>query len=231
MILDCTFLSEVVTVDSAAVSVDSGDAANQLKAMRKDLDALKNRKEELHIDEALATVRTLASRPKLTSPNVLLAAVEILAEAANKANYKDATMFSKSLSICKKYEEHEDLCSLVLKLFGTQEDKKISSLITEWKKTKRYEGEKEKEKVKENVTSPSNPYNVPGFGFPQPYPMYYGYPPVMYPGPQCQGGSNFYGPRVPMRGGRTRKPRSNMSCYFCKETGHFVSSCPTIKKD
>ena len=74
----------------------------QLKTMRQDLDALKNQKDGVQVDEALATVRTLASRPKLTSPNVLMAAIEHLVEIANKTSYKDATLFSKSLSICKK---------------------------------------------------------------------------------------------------------------------------------
>ena len=72
------------------------------KTMRQDLDALKNQKDGVQVDEALATVRTLASRPKLTSPNVLMAAIEHLVEIANKTSYKDATLFSKSLSICKK---------------------------------------------------------------------------------------------------------------------------------
>lgn len=92
--------------------------------MRQDLDALKNLKDGVQVDEALATVRTLASRPKLTSPNVLMAAIEHLVEIANKTNYKDAVLFSKSLSICKKYEENDDFCGLVLKLYGSQEDKK-----------------------------------------------------------------------------------------------------------
>ena len=63
--------------------------------MRQDLDALKTQKDGVHVDEALATVRTLASRPKFTSPNILMAALENLVEIANKTNYKDATLFFK----------------------------------------------------------------------------------------------------------------------------------------
>ena len=116
--------------------------------MRKDLDALKTQKEGVQVDEALATVRTLANRPKLTSPNILMTAIENLVEISNKTNYKDATLFSKTLSICKKYEDHEDFCSLVLKLFGSQVDKKISSILADWAKSKKYETKKLNLKIK-----------------------------------------------------------------------------------
>ena len=205
----------------------------QLKTMRQDLDALKNQKDGVQVDEALATVRTLASRPKLTSPNVLMAAIEHLGEIANKTSYKDATLFSKSLSICKKYEENDDFCGLVLKLFGSQEDKKISSVIADWAKAKKYETDKEKQKTKENAPpSFPHPYALPGgVGFPQPFQYPFGYTPVnMYPGPQFQVPAGNFGPRMPMRG-RGRRAKSNLSCFFCKESGHFVSSCPKLKKD
>ena len=45
-------------------------------------------------------------------------------------------MFAKSFSTCKKYEDHEDFCSLVLKLFGSSEDKKIANLVADWAKAK-----------------------------------------------------------------------------------------------
>jgi len=41
-------------------------------------------------------------------------------------------MFSKSYSICRKFEDNTDFCGLVLKLFGSQEDKNISAHKTVW---------------------------------------------------------------------------------------------------
>ena len=60
------------------------DTASQLKFMRQDLDALKNQKDGVQVDEALATVRTLAGRPKVISPKILIAALENLDEIAIK---------------------------------------------------------------------------------------------------------------------------------------------------
>ena len=203
--------------------------------MRQDLDALKTQKDGVHVDEALATVRTLASRPKFTSPNILKAALENLVEIANKTNYKDATLFSKSLSICKKYEENDDFCGLVLKLFGSSEDKKISSTIADWVKAKMYESDKGKEKIKENIAPlPHQPYALPnGMGFPQPFQYPFGYPPpmnMMYPGPHFQQAASGFGPRTAFRG-RGRRIKANLTCFFCKEPGHFVSNCPKLKKE
>ena len=69
------------------------DTASQLKTMGQDLDALKDQKDGMQVDEALATVRTLATRQKFTSANIFMAAVENLVEIPNKTSYKDATVF------------------------------------------------------------------------------------------------------------------------------------------
>jgi hypothetical protein len=50
----------------------------------------------------------------------------------NKANHKDASLFNKSYGICKRYEYNDDFCGLVLKLFGTSEDKKIAAVVADW---------------------------------------------------------------------------------------------------
>jgi hypothetical protein len=39
--------------------------------------------------------------------------------------------------MCKKYEDHVYFCGLVLKPFVSQEDKQISSLISDWAKSKK----------------------------------------------------------------------------------------------
>ena len=62
--------------------------------MRSDLDALRSRRETMQVDEALSNVRSLASRPNLTSHNVLMAAIETFIEISNKVNCKDAQMYS-----------------------------------------------------------------------------------------------------------------------------------------
>ncbi|CAC5388722.1 unnamed protein product [Mytilus coruscus] len=187
----------------ASTSADSA-AQKETRAMRQDLDALKNKSKDMQGDDALQYVRTLASRPKLTSnPSVLLAAIEMLVDAANKADHKNSAMYQKSLSTCRKYEEHPDFCGLVLKLFGSQEDKHISSLVADWAKSKKYdEVEHTCSKSDKKGAPPPQKYCIgyPGFGFPTPG---FGAPyPGFFPGP-----SGFH---PPFRGGAGRdRRRSN----------------------
>ena len=114
-----------------------------------------------------------------------------------------------------------------MKLFGSQEDKKISALISDWAKSKKYEdGSKEKTAVQQNdvTVASGSGYPLPGFGFPSPG---FGFPyPGFYPGP----GYNMGGFRPPMRGGGKGK-RSPGVCFGCKEPGHFVANCPNVKKE
>ncbi|CAC5409138.1 unnamed protein product [Mytilus coruscus] len=85
--------------DGKAAPGDPSTTNQQLQAMRQDLDELKKNSNDLQVDEALSYVRTLAARPKLSTPGVLLAAIKMLVDAANKMNHKD--YWAKS----KKYEE------------------------------------------------------------------------------------------------------------------------------
>ena len=205
------------------------DLEEELKSVKEDLKALKNKKEEMQVDEALSTVRCLASRPSLTSQNVLLAAIETLIEIANKANHKDASLFSKSYAICKRYEDNDDFCGLVLKLFGSQEDKKIAAAVSDWAKAKKYEEtEKNKGQVKENIPSSSNfsNANMPNYGFGPVFPPHVPMHPMMYPYPHTQPG--FFGPRPPVGRGQNRR-RKNDSCFYCKGQGHFVANCPKLQ--
>lgn len=185
--------------------------------MKEDLKALKSRRNDLQVDDALSSVRTLAIRPSLTSHNVLLAAIETLIEVANKANHKDASLFSKSYAICKRSEDNEDFCGLVLKLFGTQEDKKIAAVVADWAKSKKYE-ESEKStrymKQKVNVASSGSPY--PTFGFGPVYENQVPYQHMMYTYPSMHQG--YYGPRPPMRSAAVKKGKqsSHGSCFYCK---------------
>ena len=47
----------------------------QLQDTRQDLDDLRTKSKDRQVDEALSYVRTLAARPKLTTPGVLFANV------------------------------------------------------------------------------------------------------------------------------------------------------------
>lgn len=110
----------------AGGNIDSGEerktVEEQSKSMRSDLDALRSRKETMQVDEALWNVRCLASRPNLTSPNVLMAALETLIEISNKAYCKDTKMYSKSYTKCRSYEQNEDFCGLVFWFSWRQEN-------------------------------------------------------------------------------------------------------------
>ena len=221
----------VGTAGSSSAGKDRGDDTNRtLKQMRQDLDALKNKTKDLQVEDALQYVRTLASRPKLTSNHsVLLAAVEMLVDAANKADHKDSLMFHTSLAMCRKYQDHKDFCGLVLKFFGFQEDKIISPLVADWEKSKKYDDvDKVKSHNKEVSRTPEPLLGFPGYGFPNPG---FGMPyPGFFPGPSAVNPS--FGFRPPYRGGAGRgKRRANGACFYCKEEGHFVSNCHKIKKE
>lgn len=203
------------------------DTVYQIKSLKEDVEALKNRKDSLQVDDALSNVRSLASRSKLTSPNVLMAAIETLVEISQKSNHKDSIMYAKAFAICKKYEDSEGFGDLVLKLFGSTEDKKVASVVAEWSKQKKYESEK---KPTESSNGNVNQFYAPhGYG---PYPYYgfgnFGPGPMMYSAVPRHG--PFFGRRSALRGaGRYRKPKTS-NCFYCQETGHFVSECPKLVK-
>ena len=110
--------------------------------MENNLQSLKTNKKEAQVEDALRHIRLLASRPKLTAPHVLVAAIESLVEIATKASHKESFFFFfiKSLSYCRKYEDADDLCGLALKLFGSAEDKNTASAVSDWAKNRKYEG-------------------------------------------------------------------------------------------
>ncbi|CAC5394760.1 unnamed protein product [Mytilus coruscus] len=127
-------------VDISSRSKDTQNLQVILSSLKQEVDALNTKRLDMQVDEALANIRTLASRPKLTAPHVLLAAIETLVDIAHTTYHKDAAMFSKAFSTCKKYEDNEEFCSLVFKFFGTQEDTRIASLVADWAKSRKYEG-------------------------------------------------------------------------------------------
>ena len=159
-----------------------GDMESRLTRLEQNFDDMRQKQCSERVADALKNVRILAGRPKLTSPSVLLASMEVLVEAALKAGHSDTDFFSKALQACRQYENIPDLCNLCLKLFGSSEDKKISSAIAEWVKTNKHESKlsSEKEDQSRSVTintvqqQPNVPVSYPPFQFPAPYPI--GYP-------------------------------------------------------
>ncbi|XP_061191609.1 uncharacterized protein LOC133199787 [Saccostrea echinata] len=100
------------------------------------------------VNLALKNISILASRPKLTAPALMLPAVESLVDIAISSGHKEADYYAKVLQTCRKFENYHDIFGLCQRLFGT-DDKKISSVVSEWSKNKKYldENKESKEKV------------------------------------------------------------------------------------
>ena len=205
------------------------------------MDVMSHKSVEKQVEECLSHVRILSARPTITQSHVLLAAIETLVTVSTKLSHKDAEFFGKAYSYCKKFEDSKDFCGLVMKLFGSAEDKKIANVVADWMKGKKYEVSPIKKtvdsSVKENINPVKGentavyPQSLP-YGCAPPFvsgnnmfvPPFYGPPPFMpYPG-----GMN---PVRFNRGGRGSFGPKRGRCLFCKEFGHFMADCPKIKKD
>ncbi|KAJ8302605.1 hypothetical protein KUTeg_019001, partial [Tegillarca granosa] len=183
-------------------------ASTSSSSMEKSVSDLASEKSQLKVDDALREVRVLASRPKLTQPHVLIAALENLVDVATKVGHKDSDFFSKALLACRRYDDEGDVCGLCMKLIGSAEDKKVASAVNEWAKWKKYNSHKDNSKFQNaNINQPV-PGMAPGFtwpfgsqGFPMSFPGY-GMPQNGYP----MYGNGFYG--GPMFQGRQRFRKS-----------------------
>ena len=172
------------------------------------------------VQDALQQVRILASRPALTAPHVLLAAVELLVEQAAINGHTDANFYSRALRACREINDIQDLCTLCLKLFGSQEDKKITTALSELYKAKRH--------MPVNQSVGAGKYQGDIHNFMPPYP-YQGAP--FFPPHPYRGAAS---PRWFSRGGY--RPRSSMAgdrlrCFGCRELGHVVANCTKVKKE
>ena len=199
-----------------------------MQAVEKAIQDLKAAK-GTQVEEAIRQINVLAGRPKLTSPAVIIAAVESLVDVATRTSHKDLEYYCKALQACRRFEASPDLCSLCLRLFGSQEDKKISAAIAEWSKQQKYE------EPKENSCNTQGSGNLHGSvnsqGAPQ-YPFW----PQMWGPPNVQNfppnnGMHYFRPYPfvggPMGNGMGR-PRMGGVCYYCKRKGHFVANCPKL---
>lgn len=184
------------------------------------------------VDDALRNVRTLAARPKLVSPGVLIAALEALVDSACVGNHPDQDFFKKSLIACRQYEEHPDLCALCLKLLGSSDDRKIASSVAEWmkscsKKDSMKERDCREEKEKSVNFVPYSPLAPQGYPLYSPPFLPFGSPVAPPPGPGYFGNANKY------TGGQKTPNKKKGPCFYCKEPGHVVRDCPKFsgKKD
>ena len=119
----------------SALRTSSNPAPETLESRMKKLEDNLATRHRQSVDDALRNVRTLAARPKLVSPGVLIAALEALVDSASVGNHPDQDFFKKSLIACRQHEEHPDLCGLCLKLLGSSDDRKIASSVAEWMKS------------------------------------------------------------------------------------------------
>ena len=70
------------------------------------------------VEVAIRQGRLLAAAPNLTSPHIILASVEALVATATRRGHSEANYYSKSLQACRRFDDSNDLCGVVLKLFG-----------------------------------------------------------------------------------------------------------------
>lgn len=66
-----------------------------------------NTDKELNL--ALKNISILASRPKLTAPTVMLAAVESLVDIVISSGHKEADYYANALQTCWKFENNPDI--------------------------------------------------------------------------------------------------------------------------
>ena len=94
---------------------------DRVKSIEESIAQFQKQKEVSEVREALKQISTLAARPNLTSPSVLIAAVESLADVATRTSNSDAEYYAKALQACRRYE-NSDIWGLCQRLFGSSED-------------------------------------------------------------------------------------------------------------
>lgn len=177
------------------------------------------------VNLALKNISILARRPKLTAPAVMLAAVESLVDIAISSGHKEADYYAKALQTCRKFENNPDIFGLYQRLFGTADDKKISSVVAEWSRNKKY--------LDENIESKENVNSMSSVGFAGPHGSNFvsgnpNFPFWQSPLGAWQG-MPMYGPMP------ARFPRHisyvGGACYYFTRPGHVVAKCPKFTKE
>ena len=165
------------------------------------------------VQNALAQVRVLALRAS-TSNTVLIAAMETLADAAQRVNDKQAEHFKMSLKACRENEKEGRLHSLITKLIGSEEAKKVNSSLDAWKKgiTKAEKTEKEK---KGDGQPPELMAQIMGMMMGQ-----------FHPGMGMRGRGRGRGRGAYSRQPTYQYPQGQRLCYSCQSPDHISRNCP-----
>ncbi|KAJ8320169.1 hypothetical protein KUTeg_001756 [Tegillarca granosa] len=194
------------STSSSASGVDSTVFEARMKSVEQSVSDLRTKTDHNVVEDALRQVRILASRPKLTQAHNLV-------DVSRQASHKDADFYSKALSACRRYDENDD------------KDKKISSAIAEWAKGKNYDQGTSESKVKSKDSRQCMPSSVV-----PPYPFAFpGFPLVNFPYSVPLMHFGHYGGQGYPRFRARRQQFSNnipKTCYFCKQTRHFLADCP-----
>ncbi|XP_048729533.2 uncharacterized protein LOC125646917 [Ostrea edulis] len=80
-------------------SRETGSLESRMKKLEENLAT----QHKQSVDDALRNVRTITARPKLVSPEVLIAALEALVDSASVGNHPDKDFFKKSLIACRQH--------------------------------------------------------------------------------------------------------------------------------
>ncbi|KAJ8321085.1 hypothetical protein KUTeg_002672 [Tegillarca granosa] len=199
-----------VLVDPAPQSSVSGASSSSTSSSASSVDSIVFEARMKSVEQSVSDLRTK------TDHNVVEDALRQVRILASRPKLTQA--HSKALSACRRYDEDDD------------KDKKISSAIAEWAKGKNYDQGTSESKVKSKDSRQCMPSSVV-----PPYPFAFpGFPLVNFPYSVPPMHFGHYGGQGYPRFRARRQQFSNnipKTCYFCKQTWHFLADCPKVKKD
>lgn len=209
--------------------VEIETSADRLSSLEEEVKRMRSEADAGSVDNALAQVQSLADKEHL-DPDVLLAQVELLADTASRVGHERADEYRRSLKVCRQQEKSPAIRSLVIKLLGTEAQKRINAAADAWRKANRGVN-KDDTAAKPKVDEPSGvaAAAVAYPGMPS-FPPMGGVSPWAMWGPAAGMMPGFWGPKG-ARGGRGGggSGRGKGKCHFCQELGHYVRECPKIK--
>ncbi len=179
------------------------------------------------LEAALGQVRRMQGRVALMQPHTVIATIENLVEAAQRAHAKEAEYFKQALCEARRHQDSESFPELIIHLFGTHESKKVQAAIQAWSKQRK----PDVKAAEKNAPAPEQGHAPSFYAPPPPYypPPGYGYPqPWQHPEP-TQGGYGRRGGYNARRGGRAQPRPVPGKCFYCGEQGHRVADCPELK--
>ena len=184
------------------------------------------------VEAALQQVSRMTARIGRVEGHVILATLEGLVEAAQGARHTEASFWAKALEKVRHFESRsskESFHQLVISLFGSQEDKRLSSALNSWHKMVRAEEGKDKPsagRTQEAQAPAPAPMPAP-VQMPYYQPFYAPPPPPHHPPP-----SYGYGRFKKAMSPRTKRYpplRAGEQCYNCGQEGHRKAECRAPK--